>query len=237
MSSKASKLLIAAIGPGVGGIKVWEEYRPPDNDKFKLVREIELDEAIDLEIPLRIKNAESQNTTVPIKRPSILIDKRVCFWKLFSNKLPNFSIEAVSLRNCPIMQLKNIIKPIFFTDEENPIIWKFKISIIVILSSNPNSNDPIKRLITGFNFNLLLRIITAKTDKIRWNKIIIYFKLRESKYITAILIATPFSTWSRIIEFLESATSLLISTPLFIGPGCIIIIFLSMLSKSFLFIP
>ena len=30
------KLSIIAMGPGVGGIKVCEEYKPPDKDRFKL---------------------------------------------------------------------------------------------------------------------------------------------------------------------------------------------------------
>ena len=58
--SSKLKLSIIAIGPGVGGIKVWEEYNPPDNDKFRLVRESEDEDAIDLEIPFKIKKAESQ---------------------------------------------------------------------------------------------------------------------------------------------------------------------------------
>ena len=32
--------------------------------------------------------------------------------------------------------------------------------------------------------------------------------------------ATPFVTWSRITEYGPSATSLAISTPRFMGPGC-----------------
>ena len=31
----AFKLLIAASGPGVGGIKVWEVYNPPDKENRK----------------------------------------------------------------------------------------------------------------------------------------------------------------------------------------------------------
>ena len=47
-----------------------------------------------------------------------------------------------------------------------------------------------------------------------------------NKYSTDILTATPFSTWFRIMESGESATSLEISTPRLIGPGCRITSFL-----------
>ena len=58
-----------------------------------------------------------------------------------------------------------------------------------------------------------------------------------NKYMTAILIATPFSTCSNIIDCPESVTSLVSSTPRLIGPGCIITIFLSNRSKRSLLIP
>ena len=59
----AFKLLIAASGPGVGGIKVWEVYNPPDKERLRLANEIfELD-TIDFEILFKIKKPESQNTT------------------------------------------------------------------------------------------------------------------------------------------------------------------------------
>ena len=61
--------------------------------------------------------------------------------------------------------------------------------------------------------------------------------LFASKYITAILMATPFSTWFSIIDCFESATSLVSSTPRFIGPGCMITISLDKESSIFLFIP
>ncbi len=61
----AFKLLIAASGPGVGGIKVWEVYNPPDKERLRLANEIfELD-TIDFEILFKIKKPESQNTTIP----------------------------------------------------------------------------------------------------------------------------------------------------------------------------
>ena len=36
------------MGPGVGGIKVCEEYNPPDKDRFKLDNERDEEDAIDL---------------------------------------------------------------------------------------------------------------------------------------------------------------------------------------------
>ena len=51
------------MGPGVGGIKVCEEYNPPDKDRFKLDSERDEEDAIDLDIPFNIKKAESQKTT------------------------------------------------------------------------------------------------------------------------------------------------------------------------------
>ena len=59
----------------------------------------------------------------------------------------------------------------------------------------------------------------------------IYSAPPSNKNSTLILIATPFRTWSRIIAFLPSATLLLISTPLLIGPGCKTTIFLLNLSN------
>ena len=47
------------MGPGVGGIKVCEEYNPPDKDRFKLDSERDEEDAIDLDIPFNIKKAES----------------------------------------------------------------------------------------------------------------------------------------------------------------------------------
>src|SRR5262249_11605865 len=41
-----------------------------------------------------------------------------------------------------------------------------------------------------------------------------------SRYSTAMRTATPFVTWSRMREGSASATSLAISTPRLIGPGC-----------------
>ena len=51
---------------------------------------------------------------------------------------------------------------------------------------------------------------------------IYYFDIAR-KLNTAILTATPFSTWSNIAEFALSATTEESSTPLLIGPGCITI--------------
>ncbi|GIS31591.1 MAG: hypothetical protein Ct9H90mP3_3870 [Flammeovirgaceae bacterium] len=48
------------MGPGVGGIKVCEEYNPPDKDRFKLDSERDEEDAIDLDIPFNIKKAESK---------------------------------------------------------------------------------------------------------------------------------------------------------------------------------
>ena len=42
----------------------------------------------------------------------------------------------------------------------------------------------------------------------------------SSRYRTAIRVVTPLATCSTIVERTESATSAAISTPLFIGPGC-----------------
>lgn len=58
-----------------------------------------------------------------------------------------------------------------------------------------------------------------------------------SRYSTAIRMATPFSTWPSIIEWSESATSLLSSTPLLMGPGCMITISLFRVSSSCLLMP
>ena len=74
-----------------------------------------VDEAIDFEIPFKIRKAESQNTTVPINSPSILIDNKVFFCRFFKMIFPNLSIEPLSLRNWPITQLKSIINPIPLT--------------------------------------------------------------------------------------------------------------------------
>ena len=54
---------------------------------------------------------------------------------------------------------------------------------------------------------------------------------------TAILMATPFSTCCKIMDCLLSATSLSISTPLFIGPGCMMTISLCNPSNNLLLIP
>jgi len=64
-----------------------------------------------------------------------------------------------------------------------------------------------------------------------------YDSLPDNKYNTAIRTATPFSTCCKIIELLLSATSLSISTPRLIGPGCIITISLLILSSNFLLTP
>src|SRR4051812_8908813 len=42
----------------------------------------------------------------------------------------------------------------------------------------------------------------------------------NSRYRIAIRTATPAETWSRMTEYGPSATSVEISTPRFIGPGC-----------------
>src|SRR5439155_17707235 len=42
----------------------------------------------------------------------------------------------------------------------------------------------------------------------------------SSRYSTAMRTATPEATWSRMTEYGPSATSVAISTPRFIGPGC-----------------
>ena len=42
-----------------------------------------------------------------------------------------------------------------------------------------------------------------------------------SRYSSAIRIATPFVTWSVMTDWAPAATSGAISTPSFIGPGCI----------------
>ena len=43
----------------------------------------------------------------------------------------------------------------------------------------------------------------------------------SSRYSTAIRTLTPLATCSTIVDLSESATSAAISTPRFIGPGCI----------------
>lgn len=58
-----------------------------------------------------------------------------------------------------------------------------------------------------------------------------------NKYRTAIRTATPFSTCSRIMDWLESATSLSSSTPLLMGPGCIMTTSFLRLSSNSRWIP
>ena len=71
------KLLIAARGPGVGGIKVCDVYNPPASERFKLVKDIFELETIDLEILFNIKKPESQKTTIPRNNPKKFSDKIV----------------------------------------------------------------------------------------------------------------------------------------------------------------
>ena len=49
--------------------------------------------------------------------------------------------------------------------------------------------------------------------------------------------ATPFSTWFKIMDCFESATSLVNSTPLLIGPGCMMTISLLIEFNNSLLIP
>ena len=100
------------MGPGVGGIKVCEEYNPPDKDRFKLDSERDEEDAIDLDIPFNIKKAESQKTTVPIRSPRIFRENKDLFWKELRIIFPNLLIEFDSFKICPIIQLKKMIKPI-----------------------------------------------------------------------------------------------------------------------------
>ena len=97
--SKRLKLLIAAIGPGVGGISVCELYKPPARERFKLFKEIEDVEAIDLDMPFNIKNAESQKTTVPTNKPRKFKDRIEFDLRFFINKFPKFFIELLSFKN------------------------------------------------------------------------------------------------------------------------------------------
>ena len=55
-------------------------------------------EAIDFEIPFKIKKPESQNTTVPKKSPNKLMDINVLSWKLYKIKSPNDELKIEILR-------------------------------------------------------------------------------------------------------------------------------------------
>ena len=158
------KLPIIAIGPGVGGIKVCEEYSPPDKDKFKLDNERDEDDAIDLEIPFNIKNAESQKTTVPIRSPKIFTENKDLFWKELRIIFPNLLIEFDSFKIWPIIQLKRIINPIPLNELINPMTWRERVSFNPILSKTPSKIPPRNKLIAGFSLNLVLRTIITKID-------------------------------------------------------------------------
>ena len=168
--SSKLKLSIIAIGPGVGGINVWDEYNPPDNDKFRLVRESEDEDAIDLEIPFKIKNAESQKTTVPIKSPNILSENKDLLLNEFKIIFPNFFIEFVSFKTWPIMQLKKISNPIPFIEFINPSNWNKKV-LNPILRKIPSEIPPINKLKAGFSLNFALNKIIIIIDRNKYNKI------------------------------------------------------------------
>ena len=65
----------------------------------------------------------------------------------------------------------------------------------------------------------------------------ITYPFAANKNSTAILTATPFSTCCKMMEWSESATSLVISTPRLMGPGCMITIFLSKESSNWRLMP
>ncbi len=169
--SSKLKLPIIAIGPGVGGINVWEEYNPPDNDKFRLVRESEDEDAIDLEIPFKIKNAESQKTTVPIKSPSILSENKDLLLNEFKMIFPNFFIEFVSFKTWPIIQLKKISNPIPFIEFINPSNWNKNVFNNPISRKIPSEILPINKLRAGFNLNFVLNKMIIIIDRNKYNKI------------------------------------------------------------------
>ena len=159
------KLSIIAMGPGVGGIKVCEEYNPPDKDRFKLDSERDEEDAIDLDIPFNIKKAESQKTTVPIRSPRIFRENKDLFWKELRIIFPNLLIEFDSFKICPIIQLKKMIKPIPFNELIKPITWKVKVSNNPIFNKSPSIIPPINKLIAGFSLNFALKRIIAKIDR------------------------------------------------------------------------
>ena len=159
------------MGPGVGGIKVCEEYNPPDKDRFKLDSERDEEDAIDLDIPFNIKNAESQKTTVPIRSPRIFRENKDLFWKELRIIFPNLLIEFDSFKICPIIQLKKMIKPIPFNELIKPITWKVKVSNNPIFNKSPSIIPPINKLIAGFSLNFALNRIIAKIDRSKWDRI------------------------------------------------------------------
>ena len=57
---------------------------------------------------------------MPKKSPNKLMDINVLFWKLYKIKSPNFLMELLFFRNCPIIVLKIIINPIDLMAFVNP---------------------------------------------------------------------------------------------------------------------
>ncbi len=169
----AFKLLIAARGPGVGGIKVWEVYNPPDKERLRLANEIfELD-TIDFEILFKIKKPESQNTTIPKNSPKKFNDNIELFLNFESIRFPNILIDPLSFKNSPIIILKTIINPIDFKVLPNPFLMESIISNNGKPISIPHKKQAKKRLKIGCQLNFDVVIIINKIDNAKYKNIII----------------------------------------------------------------
>ena len=169
----AFKLLIAASGPGVGGIKVWEVYNPPDKERLRLANEIfELDK-IDFEILFKIKKPESQNTTIPKNSPKKFNDNIELFLNFESIRFPNILIDPLSFKNSPIIILKTIINPIDFKVLPNPFLMESIISNNGKPISIPHKKQAKKRLKIGCQLNFDVVIIINKIDNAKYKNIII----------------------------------------------------------------
>tara|TARA_B100001175_G_scaffold80341_1_gene67249 strand:+ start:943 stop:1377 length:435 start_codon:yes stop_codon:yes gene_type:complete len=138
---------------------------------LRLANEIfELD-TIDFEILFKIKNPESQNTTMPKNKPKKFNDNIELFLNFESMMFPNILIEPLSFRNSPIITLNTMINPIDFNVLPNPFFIEFIISDNGNPISIPHRKQAKKRLKIGCQLNFEVVIIMNKIDTAKYIKI------------------------------------------------------------------
>ena len=145
------RVLAAAMGPGVGGIKTWEMYRPADSATVMATLEVPVRRTRARRMGSRITKPLSQNTGMETTQPmSSMASSGFFLPTILMTISASFRAAPVFSRMLPISAPRMITIPMELKVPEKPAPMTPGISVSEMPASSARSNDTVMMEMNGW---------------------------------------------------------------------------------------